>query len=59
MLITQGESAAHEVLEMMQQGRVLQLNGDNLFAAAQASAAHGLAMADATIWQTALIDVAT
>jgi toxin FitB len=43
----------YEVLEMMQQGRVVQLDGENLFAAAQASVAHGLAMADAIIWQTA------
>jgi toxin FitB len=53
MLITQGESAAREVLEMMQQGRVVQLDAEELFTAAQASAAHGLAMADAIIWQTA------
>lgn len=53
MQVTQGQSAAREVLEMMQRGRVVQLNGENLFAAAQASVAHGLAMADAIIWQTA------
>jgi toxin FitB len=53
MLVTQGDSAAREVLEMMQRGRVVQLNGENLFAAAQTSVAHGLAMADAIIWQTA------
>jgi toxin FitB len=39
MLITQGESAAREVLAMMQQGRVVQLDSEN--------------MADAIIWQTA------
>jgi toxin FitB len=53
MLITQGEAAALEVLEMMQKSRVVQLDATNLLAAAKASATHQLAMADAIIWQTA------
>lgn len=53
MLMTQGEAAAVEVLEMMQKSRVVQLAPDDYFAAAQTSVAHKLAMADALIWQTA------
>jgi predicted nucleic acid-binding protein len=53
MLITQGESAALEVLQMMQKSRVVQLAPDDYFAAAKTSVAHKLAMADALIWQTA------
>ena len=53
MLITQGEAAALEVLEMMQKSRVVQLAPDDYFAAAKTSVAHKLAMADALIWQTA------
>jgi toxin FitB len=53
MLITQGEAAALEVLEMMQKSRVVQLAPGDYFAAAKTSVAHKLAMADALIWQTA------
>jgi toxin FitB len=53
MLITQGEAAALEVLEMMQKARVVQLTPADYFAAVKTSVAHKLAMADALIWQTA------
>jgi toxin FitB len=53
MLMTHGEVAALEVLEMIQKGRVVQLDAKGLFAAAKTSASHSLAMADAIIWQTA------
>lgn len=53
MLITQGEAAALEVLEMMQKSRVVQLAPVDHFAAAKTSVLHKLAMADALIWQTA------
>lgn len=53
MLITQGEMAALEVLEMMQKSRVVQLAPGHYFAAAKVSVTHKLAMADALIWQTA------
>lgn len=53
MLITQGEAAALEVLEMMKKSRVVQLAPDDYFAAAKTSVIHKLAMADALIWQTA------
>jgi toxin FitB len=53
MLITQGEAAALEVLEMMQKSRIVQLAQDDYFAAAKTSVAYKLAMADALIWQTA------
>ena len=53
MLITQGEAAALEVLEMMQKSRVVQLAPVDYFAAAKTSVLHKLAMADALIWQTA------
>ena len=53
MLVTQGEAAALEVLEMMKKSRVVQLKSDDYFEAAKASATHKLAMADALIWQTA------
>ncbi len=53
MLITQGEAAALEVLEMMQKNRVVQLGPEDCFAAAKTSVIHKLAMADALIWQTA------
>ena len=53
MLITQGEAAALEVLEMMQKSRVVQLAPVGYFAAAKTSVHHKLAMADALIWQTA------
>lgn len=53
MLITQGEAASLEVLEMMQKSRVVQLTPGHYFAAAKVSVTHKLAMADALIWQTA------
>ena len=53
MLITQGEAAALEVLEMMKKSRVVQLGSDDYFAAAKTSVTYKLAMADALIWQTA------
>lgn len=53
MLLTQGEAAATEVLEMMQKSRVVQLAPEDYFAAAKISITHKLAMADALIWQTA------
>lgn len=53
MLVTEGEAAAVEVLEMMQKSRVVQLTPGDYFAAVQTSVAHKLAMADALIWQTA------
>ena len=53
MLITQGQAAALEVLEMMQKCRVVQLAPDDYFAAAKTSVTYKLAMADALIWQTA------
>ena len=53
MLITRGEAAALEVLEMMQKSRVVQLAKGGYFAAAKISVTHKLAMADALIWQTA------
>ena len=53
MLITQGQAAALEVLEMMQKCRVVQLAPDDHFAAAKTSVTYKLAMADALIWQTA------
>ena len=52
-LLTQGEAAATEVLEMMQKSRVVQLAPEDYFAAAKISITHKLAMADALIWQTA------
>ena len=54
MLITQGEAAALEVLEMMQKSQVVHLKPGDYFEAAKASVTHKLAMADALIWQTAL-----
>jgi len=59
MLITHGEAAAREVLEMMQKSRVVQLAPDDYFGAAKTSVAHKLAMADALIWQTAQFFEAT
>ena len=53
MLLTQGEAAATEVLEMMQKSRVVQLAPEDYFAAAKISITHKLAMADVLIWQTA------
>ena len=53
MLITHGEAAALEVLEMMQKSRVVQLKPADHFEAAKTSMTHKLAMADALIWQTA------
>ena len=53
MLLTQGEAAALEVLEMMQKSRVVQLKPADHFEAAKVSMTHKLAMADALIWQTA------
>ena len=59
MLITQGEAAALEVLEMMRKSRVVQLAPMEYFAAAKTSITHKLAMADALIWQTAQVFGAT
>jgi len=59
MLITHGEAAAREVLEMMQKSRVVQLAPDDYFDAAKTSVAYKLAMADALIWQTAQFFEAT
>ena len=48
-----GPAAAEAALRYMSRGRVLDLDGDGLLRAAQASLLHRLAMADALIWQTA------
>jgi predicted nucleic acid-binding protein len=53
LLLTSGEDAALEALEMMRKARVVQLNEEQLFLAAKASAKYGLSMGDAMIWQTA------
>ena len=53
LLLTRGEAAALEALEMMRKARVVQLDEDQLFLAAKASAKYGLSMGDAMIWQTA------
>ena len=59
MLITHGDSAALEVLEMMQKSRVVQLAPGDYFTAAKTSVTYKLAMADALIWQTAQVFGAT
>ena len=48
-----GPTAAEAALRYMSRGRVLDLDGDGLLRAAQASLLHRLALADALIWQTA------
>lgn len=53
LLITHGEAAAREVLDFMMKAKTVHLNSQQMFTAAQTSSQHGLAMADAIIWQTA------
>jgi predicted nucleic acid-binding protein len=53
MLQDRGEAAAREALSVMQKGRVVQLEPDELFEAAKTAAQHKLSMGDAIIWQTA------
>ena len=53
MMLSHGEAAALEVLEMMQKSRVVQLKPIDHFEAAKTSVTYKLAMADALIWQTA------
>jgi predicted nucleic acid-binding protein len=53
MLISQGEAAALEVLEMMKKSRVVEFAPDDHFAAPKTPVTHRLAMADALSRQTA------
>lgn len=55
VLVLHGESAAGEAHAVMRRARFVQLDADQLLAAARASATHQLSMGDAIIWHTAQI----
>jgi toxin FitB len=53
VLITKGGEAAEFALRAMQQAKIVQLDAEQLYAAAATSAKYKIAMADALVWQTA------
>jgi toxin FitB len=55
VLITRGAEAAEFALRAMQQAKIVQLDAEQMLAAAATSAQYKLAMADAWVWQTAQI----